>query len=125
MYYLCSEDNGADHLCDYSVADLCLWFDAVQRGFTILLVRPLFSSPLSRSLRGELIGWNCAGVRPLANCNRTTAIGFGPDRIRTLVSMAADSSRRVIMDIFTTVFLSKQVTRTCIKAWMCLKLGCV
>ena len=26
-----------------------------------------------------------------------TALGFGPDRIRTLVSMATDSSNRVIM----------------------------
>ena len=26
-----------------------------------------------------------------------TALGFGPDRIRTLVSMATDSSHRVIM----------------------------
>ena len=27
-----------------------------------------------------------------------TALGFGPDRIRSLVSMATDSSRRVIME---------------------------
>ena len=26
------------------------------------------------------------------------ALGFGPDRIRTLVSMASESSRRVIME---------------------------
>ena len=28
---------------------------------------------------------------------RKAALGFGPDRIRTLVSMATDSSHRVIM----------------------------
>ena len=30
-------------------------------------------------------------------CGVLAALGFGPDRIRTLVSMATDSSNRVIM----------------------------
>ena len=56
------------------------------------------------------------------------AYGFGPGRIRTLVSMATDTSRRIIMGenlvstlalpffIGSSLFL--QVTRTAIKAWM-------
>ena len=78
----------------------------------------VFSSP------GELIGWNssrhpCVGVsvHPHSNINIAVtsglveikfylknhwsggkaALGFWPDRIRTLVSMATDSSHRVIM----------------------------
>ena len=61
------------------------------------------------------------------------ALGFGPDRIRTLVSMATDSSHRVIMRenlvrilalpffIGSSSFL--QVTRTAINSWMGLKFG--
>ena len=57
-----------------------------------------------------------------------TPLGFGPDRIRTLVSMATDSSHRVIMgkNLVTTLTpsfligssLFLQVTRTIIKSWM-------
>ena len=53
------------------------------------------------------------------------ALGFGPDRIRTLVSMATESSQRVIMEktgypLFSAVFhpiLSYlQVMMTCMRA---------
>ena len=53
-------------------------------------------------------------------------LGFGPDQIRNLVSMATDSSHRVIMVensvatfsqlCFIRSFLYLQVTRTCMKA---------
>ena len=56
------------------------------------------------------------------------ALDFGPDRIRTLVSMETDSSHRVIMGenlvstlalpFFIGSSLYLQVTRTAIKAWM-------
>ena len=59
------------------------------------------------------------------------ASGFWPDRIGTLVSMATDSSHRVIMGkillaillflIGSSSFL--QVTRTTIKDWMSLNFG--
>ena len=26
LYYLCSKNKGADQLCSYCTADLCLWF---------------------------------------------------------------------------------------------------
>ena len=54
------------------------------------------------------------------------ALGFGPDRIRTLVSMATESSHRVIMvktvsPLFLGCFSSDpfsylQVTKTCMRA---------
>ena len=62
-----------------------------------------------------------------------TALGFGQDRIRTLVSMATDSCHRVIMGenlgstlapsflIDSSLFL--QVTRTTIKSGIGLKFG--
>ena len=81
----------------------------------------IISSPEPKA-QGELIGWDssgCPSVRlsTLSNMNISeiswlivikfhqkhhwggglTALGFGPDRIRTLVSMATDSSHRVIM----------------------------
>ena len=61
------------------------------------------------------------------------ALGFGPDRMRTPVSMATDSSHRVIMaigeNLVSTLALPffigssffLQVTMTAIKAWMCSK----
>ena len=82
---------------------------------------PLFSSPELKA-QGELIGWESSGrpsvrLSPLSNMNISeiswlilikfhqkhhwgrglTPLGFGPDRIRTLVTMATDSSHRVIM----------------------------
>ena len=61
------------------------------------------------------------------------AWGFDADRFRTLVSMATDSSHRVIMGkkgviAFSRMFLNGyfsylQVTITCMKAWMSLKFG--
>ena len=64
-----------------------------------------------------------------------TALGFGPDRIRTLVSMATDSFHRVIMgdNLVTTLApsfligssLFLQVTRTPIKSRMGSKLGSI
>ena len=63
------------------------------------------------------------------------ALGFGPDWIRTLVSMATDSSHRVIIgeNLVTTLApsfligssLFLQVTRTIIKSWMGPKLGSI
>ena len=54
------------------------------------------------------------------------ALGFGPDRIRTLVSMATESSHRVIMVktvspfflgcFFIRSFSYLQVTKTCMRA---------
>ena len=52
------------------------------------------------------------------------AWGFGADQFRTLVSMATDSSHRVIMGkTFSRMFLIGsfsylQVTMTCMRAWM-------
>ena len=61
------------------------------------------------------------------------ALGFGPGRIRTLVSMATDSSHRVIMGktaspsflgcFFIGSFSYLQVTMTYIRAWMSSKFG--
>ena len=59
------------------------------------------------------------------------SVGFDPDRIRTLVSMATDSSHRVIMgktasSRFTLLIRSYsylQVTMTCMRAWMSSKFG--
>ena len=89
------------------------------------MIQLLFSSPEPKAL-GELIEWDSSrrlsvslSVRQftLSNMNISetscpikinfhlehywgrslTALGFGQDRIRTLVSMATDSSHRVIM----------------------------
>ena len=61
------------------------------------------------------------------------ALGFEQDRIRTLVSMATNSSHRVIMgkilvttlapSFFICSSLFLQVTRTIIRSRMCLKFG--
>ena len=82
---------------------------------------PSFLAHLSRGLVGELIVYPCSGVRPsstISNMNISAtsgpstmkfyqkhhweggkaALGFGPDRIQTLVSMATNSFRRVIME---------------------------
>ena len=81
----------------------------------------IISSPEPKS-QGELIGWESSGrpsvrLSTLSNRNISeiswlivikfhqkhhwggglAALGFGPDRTRTLVSMATDSSHRVIM----------------------------
>ena len=85
-----------------------------------------FLAHLSRRLKGELIVYPCSGVRrcrccrrrqPFSNMNISEASwpitikiylkhhwgggkaawGFGADQFRTLVSMATDSSHRVIM----------------------------
>ena len=84
----------------------------------------LFLAHLSRRLVGELIVYPWSAVRRLRpsstisnmNISATSgpiatkfylkhhwvggkaALGFGPDQIRTLVSMATESSHRVIMD---------------------------
>ena len=81
----------------------------------------IFLAHLSRRLVGELIVYPWSGVRPLStisnkNISATSRLiatkfylkhhwvggkaarGFGPDRIRTLVSMATESSHRVIME---------------------------
>ena len=86
-----------------------------------------FLAHLSRRLVGELIVYPWSGVRPssvrpssftISNMNISAtsgqittkfnlkhhwvggkaAFGFGPDQIRTLVSMATESSHRVIME---------------------------
>ena len=61
------------------------------------------------------------------------SVGFDPDSIRTLVSMATDSSHRVIKGkmassrflkyILIGSFSYLQVTMTCIRAWMSTKFG--
>ena len=69
----------------------------------------VFSSPEPKA-QGKLVGWDSSGrpsvrLSTLSNMNISeiswggglTALGFGPDRIRTLVSMATDSFHRVIM----------------------------
>ena len=95
-----------------------------QKG-RFVIRRKILLAHLSRRLIGELIGYSWSGVWPsvrrtsstISNFNISTtscpivtkfylkhhciggkdALGFGPDRIRTLVSMATDSSHRVIM----------------------------
>ena len=80
-----------------------------------------FLAHLSRRLVGELIVYPWSGVRPsstISNMNISATsrpiatkfylkrhwvggkavLGFGPDRIRTLVSRATESSHRVIME---------------------------
>ena len=92
-------------------------FYIVKLGFTGVY----FLAHLSRRLIGELIVYPCSGVRPsstISNLNISAtrwpitmkfnqkhhwdggkaALGFGPDRIQTLVSMATNSSHRVIME---------------------------
>ena len=57
------------------------------------------------------------------------ALGFGPGRIRTLVSMATDGSHRVIMGktpsprFLIRFFSYLQVTMTYIRVWMSSKFG--
>ena len=109
-----------------------------------------FLAHLSRRLVGELIVYSRSGVRPasstISNINISAtsgliimkfyqkhywdggkaALGFGPDRIKTVVSMATDSSHRVIMEetvlpLFLSCFSSDpflflQVAMTCIGA---------
>ena len=62
------------------------------------------------------------------------SVGFDPDRIRTLVSMATDSSHRVIMgktassrflECLIRFFSSLQVTMTCMRAWLSSKFGLI
>ena len=99
----------------------------VQRFLSYIITFSVdFLAHLSRRLIGELIGYSWSGVRPsvrrrtsstFSNLNISAtsssivtkfylkhywvggkdALDFGPDRIRTLVSMATDSSHRVIM----------------------------
>ena len=117
---------------------------------------------MSRRLKGELIVYLCSGVRrccrrrrrqPFTNMNISEASGpiaikfylkhhwgggkaawgFGADQFRTLVSMATDSSHRVIMwkngvITFSRMFLIGsfsylQVTLICMRAWMSSKFG--
>ena len=114
-----------------------------------------FLAHLSRRLKEELIVYQCSSVHrrcrlcsPFSNMNiseasRPIAIkfylkhhwgggkaawGFGADQLRALVSMATDSSHRVIMGkngviMFSQMFLIGsfsywQVTMTCERAWM-------
>ena len=110
---------------------------------------PSFLAHLSRRLVGELIVYPWSGVRPssstISNMNISptsgpiatkfylkhhwvggkAALGFGPDRIRTLVSMATESSHRVIMEkrclhfsrlFFIRSFSYLQAMMTCMRA---------
>ena len=62
-------------------------------------------------------------------------VGFGPDRIRTLVSMATESSHRVIMEktvspLFLDCFSSDpfsylQAMMTCMRAWTSSNFGLI
>ena len=100
--------------------------DFLFTGFRTILLIDRFLAHLSRRLVGELIVYPCSGVRPSSvrpsstisnmNISATTwpismkfyhkhhwdwgkaALGFGPDLIQTLVSMATNSSHRVIME---------------------------
>ena len=99
--------------------DICLFFCRKT-----ILVLWILLAHLSRRLVGELIVYPWSGVRPssssstISNMNISAtsgpmatkfylkhhwvwgkaALGFGPDWIRTLVSMATESSHRVIME---------------------------
>ena len=93
---------------------------------SILIYIYILLAHLSRRLKGELIVYQCSGVRRRRRCRRRqpflnmniseasrliaikfypkhhwgggkAAWGFGADQFRTLVSMATDSSHRVIM----------------------------
>ena len=105
-----------------------------------------FLANLSRRLIGELIAYTWSGVRPssstILNMNicatsgpitmkfykkhhsdgGKAALGFGPDRLKTVVSMATDSSFRVIMEktffqvFFFRSFLYLQIMMTCMGA---------
>ena len=104
----------------------------------------IFLAHLSRRLVGELIVYPWSGVRPSStisnkNISATSRLiatkfhlkhhwvggkaarGFGPDRIRTLVSMATESSHRVIMEktvspLFLSCF-SSDPFHTCRQWW--------
>ena len=124
-----------------------------------LFEKLIFSSPEPKA-QGELIGWDWSGhpsirlsvhLSTLSNMNISeiswlivikfhqkhhwgrglTALGFGPDRIGTLVSMATDSSHRgkpcdhSSSFIFDWFFFILQVTRTPIKSRMGSKLGSI
>ena len=91
-------------------------------GFNIQLYLTMSLAHQSRRLVGELIVYPWSGIRPssstISNMNISAtsrpiatkfylkhhwfggkaALGFGPDWIRTLVSMATESSHRVIME---------------------------
>ena len=100
---------------------------------------------LSQGLVGELIVYPWFSVRPsstISNMNISAtsgpitmklyqkhhwdggkaALGFGPDRIKTPVSMATDSSHRVIMEktvlpLFLSCFLSNPFYSPALKKW--------
>ena len=104
----------------------CLQRERFLRVQTVIRVPLQLLAHLSRRLKGELIVYPCSGVRrrrrrrrcpPFSNMNISEASwpiaikfylkhhwgrgkaawGFGADQFRTLVSMATDSSHRVIM----------------------------
>ena len=105
----------------------------------------VFLAHLSRRLVGELRVYSCSGVLPssstVSNMNISAISGpikmkfyqkhhrdggkaalvFGPDRIKTLVSMATDNSHRVIVATFSQLFFIRsflylQVMMTCMGA---------
>ena len=117
---------------------------------------PTFLARLSRRLIGELIVYRSSRHASVHTFNMNisatswlfgmkfylkhhwgggkASICFDPDLFRTLVSMATDSSHRVIMgktasSRFLECFWSDpfhsslQVTMTCMRAWMSLKFG--
>ena len=96
-------------------------FYMIKLGFTWAYICSIFLAHLSQRLKGELIVYPCSGDRPsstISNMNISAtsgpitmkfyqkhhwdggkaALGFGPDRIQTLVSMATNSSHSVIME---------------------------
>ena len=105
-----------------------------------LLLKKLILDNLSRRLIAELIVFPWSGVRPssstFSNMNisatsgpitmtfyqkhhwdrENAALGFKPDRVQTLVSMATDSSHRVIIAVFLPILLYLQVMMTCMGA---------
>ena len=104
-------------LCSYSKSEIVI--DGVLKIPGKL--RPSFLAHLSRRRVGELIVYPWSGIRPSStisnrNISATSrlitmkfyqkhhwdrgkaALGFGPDWIKTLVSMATDSYHRVILE---------------------------
>ena len=60
-------------------------------------VRPSVNTFKHEYLRNQLANWNKILSEHLCGGGKAS-VGFDPDRIRTVVSMATDSSHRVIME---------------------------
>ena len=103
---------------------------ASVRGLVLLSVRPSTLSNMNISKPRGLIAIKFYLKHHWGE--EKAVLSFGADRFRTLVSMTADNSHRVIMGkrcchffsvVFHPIFINLQVTRTCMKAWTSSKLG--